>query len=287
MTSPTTTQVPRRRSRPTAESTRSRSRAARRASRAARRASAIFADRGRWRRRLIVAGAVVAAAGAVAAVVWAFWFSSLLAVTSVRVIGVQGAAADSVMSTAHIPLGIPLARLDATGVAADVRAVPWIQSVEVRRGWPHDIVIAVQPKVALATLPSGRSVAADGSVYDPPPGAVPSPSSPAPADPSAIDGSVAVGSPARLPVVSAKGDALSEAMGVLASLPADLAARVKSLSAATRDSVDLDLRGGALVHWGSADKSTEKIQVLRSLLVHRADVYDVTAPELPTTWKRG
>jgi cell division protein FtsQ len=98
---------------------------------------------------------------------------------------------------------------------------------------------------------------------------------------------IAPAAEASLPTVTANGDALIAAMGAYSSLPTDLAGRVKAITATTRDNVDLALRGGALVHWGSAEKATEKAQVLRSLLRHRADIYDVTSPELPTMWKRG
>ena len=54
---------------------------------------------------------------------------------------------------------------------------------------------------------------------------------------------------------------------------------------ATRDDVDLILRSGVTVHWGSADQVEFKSRVLRALLKHKKDVYDVTAPELPTTFK--
>ena len=50
-----------------------------------------------------------------------------------------------------------------------------------------------------------------------------------------------------------------------------------------RDDVVLTLRAGAAVRWGSAERADRKAQVLRSLLPVRAEVYDVSAPDLPTT----
>jgi cell division protein FtsQ len=47
--------------------------------------------------------------------------------------------------------------------------------------------------------------------------------------------------------------------------------------------VRLDLAGGALVKWGSAQDSATKAQVLAALLPHHAQVYDVTAPGFATT----
>ena len=123
------------------------------------------------------------------------------------------------------------------------------------------MVIAVEPKVALARLATGQSVAADGTSFTTPKGAMP----------VVTDSGAAVAGPV-LPTVIAQGDALTQAMAALASLPVDLAARVKFVSASTRDDIDFTLRGGDLVHWGSAEKSVEKVQVLRALLVHSAAI---------------
>ena len=264
MTSASATKSPRRAPRPPRRKDRQ-ARAARAAKLSRRRATEILVgSRTAWRRRLLVGGIAIGVCGGVALVVWLFWFSSLLAVSSVRAVGVEGAAASTVLSA-----------------SLAVRQLPWVASVEVRRGWPHDVVVAAVPKVAIATLSSGESVAADGSVYTLPQGATPVTAAPVIGD---ATGSAAG---ASLPTVTAKGDALVTAMGAYSSLPADLAGRVKAITATTRDNVDLALRGGALVHWGSAEKAIEKAQVLRSLLRHRADIYDVTSPELPTMWKRG
>ena len=233
-------------------------------------------DRRQLRRRVAIGVAVLGSALVAGGLAWLFWFSSVFAVTSVRVVGVDGAAGSAVLASANVPLGVPLARLDADAAASQVRSLLWVMSVEVRRGWPHEVVIAVEPKVALARLATGQSVAADGTSFTTPKGAMP----------VVTDSGAAVAGPV-LPTVSAQGDALTQAMAALASLPVDLAARVKFVSASTRDDIDFTLRGGDLVHWGSAEKSVEKVQVLRALLVHSAAIYDVTSPELPTTWKRG
>jgi cell division protein FtsQ len=39
------------------------------------------------------------------------------------------------------------------------------------------------------------------------------------------------------------------------------------------------------VRWGSVEQPELKSQVARSLLKRKAKVYDVSAPELPTTYK--
>ena len=50
--------------------------------------------------------------------------------------------------------------------------------------------------------------------------------------------------------------------------------------------MSLDLRGGAVVRWGSAEEPAAKAQVLQLLRAQVADAdgYDVSAPEAPATW---
>jgi cell division protein FtsQ len=190
-------------------------------------------------------------------------FSSVLAVRQVRVVGVTGPQSSAVLAAASVPLGLPLARVDADAARAGVLALPWVSSAEIRRGWPNEVVIAVAYRTPIAVdAVSGRAVDAEGVVFD-------------------AAGPLA----ATLPRVRAADVGLTTAMAVLATLPADLAPRVKSLTASTRDDVDLLLRSGAKVHWGSADQPELKARVLSALLRQRKDVYDVTAPELPTTFR--
>lgn len=226
-------------------------------------------DRALRRQRLRRLTIVVAALLTAVILGWLVWFSPLLAVTSVRVVGADPAQAVAVTSAAAIPIGEPMARIDAGGAQAAVLSLPWVASAEIRRGWPHEVVIAVTPKVVVAMTPDKLAVASDGATFPLPSSAVPSSTVPS------------------LPTLTAQGEARTAAAQVLGALPDDLRIRVRAASAGTPDSVDLTLRSGATVHWGSADQAVEKIQVLRALLAHRAQVYDVTAPGLPTTWRAG
>ena len=56
-------------------------------------------------------------------------------------------------------------------------------------------------------------------------------------------------------------------------------------AATGHDDIELTLRSGDRVRWGSADQPEVKAQVLRALMNRKADVYDVAAPELPTTFR--
>lgn len=217
--------------------------------------------RPRRRRRLRIALLVLAAV-LVAAAAYVVWFSTLLAARDVRVVGVDGARADAVLAAAAVPANVPLARLDTARAERAVEALPWVEQADVRRGWPTEVVVAVTPRLPIAVLDGGRGVDAAGV-------------------PFAVAGPL----PKGLPRVTAEGDALVETMAVLAELPPDLARKVVAASATTRDDVALRLRSGDLVRWGSADQGPFKAEVLRALLTRKAEVYDVSAPELPTTFR--
>lgn len=199
---------------------------------------------------------VVLAAG------WAVWFSSLLTTQSVSVIGVEGAPAQQIHDAAQVPLGVPLAQLDTQAIADQLTNIAWLESADVRRGWPHDVVIAVVPRTALAVTGSGLGVDAHGVEFAP-----------------------TTALPSNLPTVTGDGIGLVTAMGVLNSLPDDLRPKVAKLTATTRDNVELTMKSGAMVKWGSVEQAELKSQVTRALLKRKAKIYDVSAPELPTTFK--
>ena len=94
--------------------------------------------------------------------------------------------------------------------------------------------------------------------------------------------------PGDLPVVhtfaGADAEARREAAGVVAALPAELAARVDHLEVVTIDQITLVLRDGRNVMWGSAARlRREGRGAGRLLLRHQAQQYDVSVPAQPTT----
>jgi cell division protein FtsQ len=211
------------------------------------------------RRRLLVTIFVLVATIGVG---WMVWFSSLLTSEGVTVIGVEGVPAQEVYDTAQVPLGVPLAQLDTQAIADQLHSISWIESVDVRRGWPHDVVIAVTARTAIAVTPTGLAVDAAGVSFTPTTAVAPG-----------------------LPIVKGDGVGLVAAMGVLSLMPDDLRPKIAKLTASTRDNVELTLKSGAILRWGSVEQPELKSQVARALLKRKAKVYDVSAPELPTTFK--
>ena len=198
--------------------------------------------------------------------VWLVYFSSYLALKSADVTGTRHLTKDQVLAAADLPVGDPLARVDADAIARRVRAMAYVKSAEVTREWPDKLRIAITERTAVAVVDLGgslRGLDADGVVFStyrqPPPG---------------------------LPVVQVSGDpdqgALREAARVVAALPSSLSSRVDHLEVATVDQISLALTGGKTVVWGSADQSALKAEVIGPLLKQPGTVYDVSAPGQPT-----
>ncbi len=210
-----------------------------------------------------VVSAIVIFAGVL---IWLVWFSSVFAVKDVQVVTSTGVilSADQiaqVQDTANIPLNQPIARLDTDTAAQAVANLPWVSSVEVRRGWPNEVVVALVSRIPLAQvagLGQSQGVDAQGIVFDSP----------------NLDG---------LPLIEATGAPLVTAVEVVSQLPPNLAQKVVRIRAQSIDSVELDLKSGSVVRWGSSDEPEFKAAVLEALLSLRAQIYDVSAPELPTT----
>lgn len=215
---------------------------------------------GGWKKWLALALLVVLAGAAV----WLVWFSSVLSVQEVRVVGATGVPVDEVRSAASVRIGTPLARVDADGVADRVGAIPEVGAVEVRRGWPDVLVVVVTERTPVGVVRAGPGYAyvdATGARF----GSAPT-------------------RPPALPVVRPSDEtSLLAGVQVVDSLPADLRARVVAVVARSRDDVVLSLRVGALVQWGSAEQAEAKAAVLAALLPLKAAYYDVSAPDLPTT----
>ena len=222
------------------------------------------AQRRRWWR---LAGVVLVVA-LIGGVVWAAWFSSLLAVHQVSVVGLTDegelVGGQEVRSAASIPVGMPIARLDTASAQARVLELPWVASVEVRRAWPQDVVIAVTERSAVAVVKQGedrRGVDAEGNIFDPPGGLW-----------------------LTDPIIRGDDSAIAEAVKVASSLPADLEKRVRVIQAVSIDDIRLKLGNKSIVRWGNSQEAEFKAEVLRSLLPRRAQSYDVSAPSLPATF---
>jgi len=195
----------------------------------------------------------------------------LFVVQAATVTGVSVPRERLVRAAADTRLGQPLARVDTRGVSERVRALPFVDHVEVSRSWPSTLRIDVTVRQPAATVapagqvPGGRYQVVDRS-------GVLFASSTAPLRGKPV---LAVSlDPARRP-------ALRAALTVVASLPPDLRARVGVVTASTPDDVRFRL-GSATVVWGGTGDSRRKAAVLAALRRSEpATVYDLSSPDTP------
>lgn len=219
----------------------------------------------RTRRRLRRIGVGVAVLAPLALLAWLLLGSSLLAVRQVTVTGVSQLSAAQVRTAADVPAGTPLARVDLTGVAARVRALTPVAEVDVSRRWPHELRIAVVERVAVAAVADGPRLLlldATGTVIGP-----------TAAVPHGLL-SLRVPTPTGPPTIAA--------LTVLRSLPAPLRSQLAVVAAATPDQVELLLRDGRRVVWGSPASGPQKAAAAVALLRMPGRTFDVSSPGVVT-----
>lgn len=218
------------------------------------------------RRKLfgIISGAGVLVLGGV--VVWLLFFSSVFAVTDVRVAGTRLLTTDEVLQTAAVELDRPLVTTDIDAIGGRVAGLVPVEQVTVERSFPGTIAIEVTER----TLAYQRL---DGSQYQ------------------WVDGHGVVFHTATTPqagaLVAETGSdeprLLADVATVATNLPDELLPRVELITAAAVDQIEIRLTDGDVVVWGSAEQSQLKAEVLTALLTVDAEVYDVSAPGHPTT----
>ena len=81
---------------------------------------------------------------------------------------------------------------------------------------------------------------------------------------------------------AASADLLADLAVVVGDLTPELRDVVRSISAETKDSIELKLTKGRTVMWGSSEQGPLKAQVLAVLLEQEGTVYNVAAPERPS-----
>lgn len=223
--------------------------------------------RARRRTRLATTLTVFLLVVLVGAGTWLLLGTSALGVHDVAVTGTDRLDPATIRAVAAVPAGEPLATLDTDAVAARLERLPVVRSVEVQRQWPRTVSIVVHERVPAAVQQRGTAYAL--------------------VDRTGVEFDQVDRRPRGLPLVSAPVDegapALRAALDVLDVLPPAVAVDVKQVRAASPDDVRLQLSRNRTVVWGSAERSARKAAVLAVLLTRRASVYDVSAPDAPTT----
>ena len=226
-----------------------------------------------------------ASALAIIAVVLVF-FSPLLATQKITVRGASLLETTQVEQKLEPLRGVPLTRIDEKKVRELIGQDNVIRSVQVESRPPHELVVTLKERTAVAVVKQGdtyHTVDSDGvSLLE----SATQPDTSVPLVRFSGDD----------PQTSAEFHTISTA---LSAMPSELLAQVKEASATSTSSITLTLRDNTTVQWGTAEESELKAKVLLSLrqaIAKRAQeensseaqtqkvaVYDVSAPRVPVT----
>lgn len=206
---------------------------------------------------------------------WGIFYSPAMAL-DLNQVTVNGAhtyvTKDQVLEAISPFEGTPLATISMNKVHNSVGALGNVRDVVQTRKWPRGLTITVEERVPVAAVPQdGKFVLMDMDAVivarqeEPPP---------------------------ELPLIElalSKGTekTLGSVLQILEHLPSEFLAEVKTIAAASQDSVNLTLRDGIVVHWGSSEETPLKLEVLSVLLpTAQKDgtrMIDLSAPTFPIT----
>lgn len=218
------------------------------------------------RRKLygLVSGAAVLVLGGVA--VWLLFFSSVFAVTDVRVTGTELLSTDEVLQVARVELGRPLVTTDIQAAGSRVAGLVPVEQVTVERSFPGTVSIEVTERSLVYQRLAGSQyqwVDRHGVVFH--------------TATTPLAGAIVAETATEEPRL------LADVATVASHLPEELLPRLQVITAAAVDQIEITLTDGDVVVWGSAEQSELKAEVLTALLGVEAEVYDVSAPAQPTT----
>lgn len=214
------------------------------------------------------------------------FFSPLLATQKITVHGASLLETTQVEQKLEPLRGVPLTRIDEKKVRELIGQDNVIRSVQVESRPPHELVVTLKERTAVAVVKQGdtyHTVDSDGvSLLE----SATQPDTSVPLVRFSGDD----------PQTSAEFRTISTA---LSAMPSELLAQIKEASATSTSSITLTLRDNTTVQWGTAEESELKAKVLLSLrqaIAKRAQeensseaqtqkvtVYDVSAPRVPVT----
>lgn len=207
------------------------------------------------RRRLLVG---LTASVTLLAIVWGMFWSPLLVVRKVRVVGAKHATTEEVVAaTGLIGASENLLLLSTDDVAARVAELPWVRAAEVDRMLPGSVrvrIIERKPALLLAigaarwTLDKRGNVLAAGATRTTLP----------------VLAGVEVGE--IEPGLKLLTPEAADALRLFRALPDGVRNQVSGMFAPTRERLTLSLRQGIVVRFGAAERIAAKVKVLKALL---------------------
>ncbi|GGS86110.1 cell division protein FtsQ/DivIB [Nonomuraea spiralis] len=210
---------------------------------------------------------VLLTAGVVGSAAWLVFFSPVLGVRSIEIVGNLTVPSERIEQQAGVADLHPLATVDLADVETRVLGIRQLATAKVDRVWPGTLRIEVVEREPVAVIPAGGRFAV--------------------VDKQGVVIEVKDTSPFMLPLLKvdrpAAGDpATMAALQVVQALPPVVAGKVRLVRAASAEGVTLELSDGRTVLWGGADRPEEKGRILVSLLKRKATLYDVSSPDVVT-----
>lgn len=213
---------------------------------------------------LLAIGGLVLALALLVGLVW----SPLMAVRDVRVEGADRLDPAAVQAALGGHVGEPIATVTEEGVAAQLQAIPQIESFRLEVVPPSTMIVRIVERRPVAIIPADggeRVIDAAGVVL------------------GGVDATT--GSLPRLVGVEPGSPEFEAVATVLVSVPTEVLSTTQSIEAPTPSDIRLTLASGQSVQWGGAEDSRLKADVVAALIATQdpsvARVLDVRAPEHP------
>lgn len=216
---------------------------------------------------------------AIAALIWGMFWSPLLVVRDVRVVGNEHTHVDDVASVAGLDAAGRNLLLLATGEVEDkIETLPWVAKAEIDRMLPGTVRVKITERVPALILSLGAArwtLDAQGYVL----------ASGAQGKNLPVLAGVEVGSVE--PGVRLQTSEALAALEVMRALPRSVRDQVAGIFAPTIERITLSLSSGTAVRYGAAEGMGAKNEVLKALLARlrsegrRAAYIDVRVPTSP------
>ncbi|MFI7701056.1 cell division protein FtsQ/DivIB [Nonomuraea sp. NPDC049480] len=211
---------------------------------------------------------VLLTAGVVGTAAWLVFFSPVLGVRSIEIVGNLTVPSERIKQQAGVADLHPLATVNLADVQSRVLGIRQVASAKVDRIWPGTLKIEVVEREPVAAIPAGDTFAI--------------------VDKQGVVIELKPALPPMLPLLKvdrpAAGDpAMMAALQVIQAVPDEVLPKVRQVRAGTAEGVTLELSDGRSVVWGGPDRPEEKARILASLLRReKATVYDVSSPDVVT-----
>ncbi|MFI2639666.1 cell division protein FtsQ/DivIB [Streptomyces sp. NPDC018610] len=233
----------------------------------------------RLRTIVILALAVVLLGGGT---LWVLYGSEWTRVERVSVSGTRVLTPEQVRRAADVPVGDPLVSVDTGAIAARLRReLPRVDSVAVRRSWPHGIDLKVVERTAvMVEEKGGKFVEVDAA------GVRFATVSQVPEGVPVLELSLSRSASSAATLRRFGEDRLvCAAVSVAGRIPAAVAHRARAVKVRTYDDISLELTDGRTVAWGSGEAGREKARALTALMKAAPDArhFDVSVPSAPAS----